>query len=382
MTTPKTKMIRRGLVVLCAVAAMVGVIAVGSNADAALFCRSAACKAAQQKQVEYQKKANESQAIASTYEQAVANLNAEIATLEASINANRALADDIAVQIDEAQERLEDEQEALTQILINMHFEGDAEPISILAGSSSISDLAEKAARAEVAKKEITTASEKIKNLKAELEEKKAAVDSLIESDKEKQNLVASKKAEQASLMAKYQNDASAYAKDAEAAAEEARSLMEVIAEETALCQYSGYTTTQYTNDYPYRNSCPAWPSFYPYAGMMCQCTSYAGWKAMSTYGISFGAWGNAKDWGWDAYGNPLSFKDGYRVDTVVEAKTVAVSNCGEYGHVMWVEDVNADGTINVSEYNNYGSNIYHRSADFGARTNVSVSGLRFIHFR
>ena len=353
----------------------------GYNANAAMYCKSDACKAAQRKQAEFQQKANESKAVANTYQAAVSNLSAEIAAIEASINANKALADDLAVQITESEEKLSDTQAALAEMLINMHFGGDSEPITILAGSKSISDYAEKQAREDVAKQEISLASEKIKTLKQELEEKKAAIDSLIESDKQKQAEVASKRAEQASIMAKYQNDAAAYTRDADAAAEEARSLMEVIAEETATCQYSGHTTTMYSNNYPYQNSCPSWPNFYPYAGMMCQCTSYAGWKAMSTYGISFSSWGNAKYWGWNYDGSPRTYKDGYRVDTVVEAHTVAVSNCGQYGHVMWVESVNGDGTINVSEYNNYGSNIYHRSADFGARTGVSVAGLRFIHF-
>ena len=56
-----------------------------------------------------------------------------------------------------------DEQEALAEVLVNMHFEGDAEPIVILAGSTSISDLAEKAAREEAARAQISAQANKIK---------------------------------------------------------------------------------------------------------------------------------------------------------------------------------------------------------------------------
>ena len=47
----------------------------------------------------------------------------------------------------------------------------------------------------------------------------------------------------------------------------------------------------------------------------------------------------------------------------------------------MWVEGVNADGTINLSEYNNYGSSLSHLPGDYGYRTGVSTYGLVFIHF-
>lgn len=367
--------------VLSLVLVIAGVL-IKENVQAAYYCRSEACKEAQAREQKYAALANQSEAMANSYQAAVQQLRNEIAMIESSIAANQALADDISKQIEETTAKLEAEQEALAEVLINMHFSSTAEPIRILAGSTSISDLAEKAAREEVAKQEIAAASEKVKALKLDLEEQKLAVESLIKADEEKKKEVDIKRAEQAALVAKYENDAASYEAEAAKAAEEKKQLMEAIAEETATCQYSGVTTTQFSNNYPYQNSCPSWPDFYPYAGMMCQCTSYAGWKAMSTYNISFSSWGNAKYWGWNYDGTPRDYKEGYRVDTVVEGGTVAVSSCGEYGHVMWVESVNTDGTINVSEYNNYGSNIYHRSADFGARTGVSTAGLRFIHFK
>lgn len=376
----KTK-ITKIMAAMFAVVLCVAMVTIGERANAAYYCRTDACREAQEREEKYQALANQSTLMANTYEAAVANLNNEIALLEASIAKNQALAKDIAEEIEETEEKLHAEQSALAELLISMHFEGNAEPIKILAGADSISDLAEKQAREEVVKKSIAAASEKVKALKNELEEQKATIDSLIEADEQKSAEVAAKRAEQKALVTKFQNDAASYQAEADAAAEERRQLMEVIAEETATCQYTGYTTTMYPNYYPLQDSCPAWPNYYPYGGMMCQCTSYAGYMAYRTYGVTIRGWGNAKNWGWDYYGNPLSYKEGYRVDTVVEAGTVAVSNCGEYGHVMWVEQVNADGTINVTEYNNYGSNIYHRLADFGARTNVSVAGLRFIHF-
>ena len=62
-------------------------------------------------------------------------------------------------------------QEALAELLVNMHFESDAEPIRILAGATSISDLAEKAAREETVKEQISTTATEVKNAKDELGE-------------------------------------------------------------------------------------------------------------------------------------------------------------------------------------------------------------------
>lgn len=364
-----------------------------TNVKAAYICRSQECLAAQKKEAEYQAEANKNAGIASTYEAAVAQFNSEIAAIEASIEANQAIADDLAAQILETEKKLNTQQDALAELLIDMHFSGDAEPIRLLASSKSISDFAEKQTREEVIKTEISLASAKVKKLKADLEQQKATVDDLIAEQNEKRAEVAAKRAEKTELMAKYKDKANEYAKYADQARKDKEALMDEIADETAACQYTGKKAPYaYKNTYPQRNQCPIkynWnrrdPGYnisYPSAGLICQCTSYAGHKAQTTYGISFDGWNHAKYWGWDKNGNPLSSKGGYRVDTVVEAGTVAVSKCGKHGHVMWVESVNNDGTINVTEYNNYGSSASGKKTDFGARTGVSVSGLRFIHFK
>lgn len=362
-----------------------------TNVKAAYICRSQECLAAQKKEAEYRAEANKNAGIASTYEAAVAQFNSEIAAIEASIAANQAIADDLAAQILETEKKLNIQQDALAELLIDIHFSGDAEPIRLLASSKSISDFAEKQTREEVIKTEISLASAKVKKLKADLEQQKATIDDLIAEQNEKRAEVAAKRAEKTELMAKYKDKASEYAKYADQARKDKEALMDEIADETAACQYTGKKAPYaYENTYPQRNQCPItyiWSGpnrniSYPSAGLICQCTSYAGHKAQTTYGISFSSWGDAKNWGWDKNGDPLSSKGGYRVDTVVEAGTVAVSKCGKYGHVMWVEGVNSDGTINVTEYNNYGSSASGKKTDFGARTGVSVSGLRFIHFK
>jgi surface antigen len=99
------------------------------------------------------------------------------------------------------------------------------------------------------------------------------------------------------------------------------------------------------------------------------ECVSYTAWKVASTgryvpYGL-----GNANMWpgGARAAGVP--------VDTTPKAGDVAIWNIGYYGHAMYVESVNGNGTINISQYN------ADWNGTFSYAYNISPSGLQFIHF-
>jgi len=58
--------------------------------------------------------------------------------------------------------------------------------------------------------------------------------------------------------------------------------------------------------------------------------------------------WGNAKTWGYAAS------SQGYRVDNTPSYGAVLVDTAGFYGHLAIVERVNPDGSIFISEMNNY----------------------------
>lgn len=76
------------------------------------------------------------------------------------------------------------------------------------------------------------------------------------------------------------------------------------------------------------------------------QCVSYAAWKVLQKTGKPAMYWGNAKDW-------PASAKRaGYKTGSSPKAKSVGVMKSGPYGHVVWVESINKNGTINISQYN------------------------------
>ena len=134
-------------------------------------CRnSAACMEAVAREEEANAKAESAISSANWYQVKVNELSASIARKTAEIAETEANIKELEVKIANAEAELAEKQDALASLLIDMHFDGDTEPITLLAGSSSLSDLAEKQAREEVIKQEIAAAAELIKQTKAELE--------------------------------------------------------------------------------------------------------------------------------------------------------------------------------------------------------------------
>lgn len=334
-------------------------------------CVSQTCREAADAAAAAESKAVAAANNAQTLEGEVARLNAEIASLEADIVAHQAIADDLSTQITENENKLELQQSALARMLVEMHFESEPDAIILLAGSSTIGDYAEKQSRQNNAKAQVTTSAEAIRELKESLTQQKASVDALIESAEASRAEITAKRNYQNALIAKYENDSAAYERDAAAARE---TMQQEIAAEIAKYNTGGVVGEGF-NSYPYADRCPRDNVGYiVVGGYVCQCTSYAGWKAQEYFGIYISSWGDAKNWG-----NTAS-RLGYVVDSNPAPHTIAYSTSGIYGHVMWVESINANGTINLSEYNNPSSSKSGLPGDFGARYNVNPAAYRYIH--
>ena len=100
------------------------------------------------------------------------------------------------------------------------------------------------------------------------------------------------------------------------------------------------------------------------------ECVSYTAFKVWQS-GRNMPYWGgrgNANRW-------PSNARNaGIVVDGNPKVGDVAISMVGYYGHSMYVERVNGDGTIMVSQYN------YGIRGEYSEMT-TSSSGLYFIHF-
>ncbi len=356
-----------------------------SELDANAVPECTECAEAAAKEAEANRKATSSAGSANAYQRKVNDIQTEISGKETEIAESEAEITKLKAEIERTEEEIMNDQEALAELLVNMHFESDAEPIRILAGASSISDLAEKAAREEVAREQINAQALKIKDEKKALEESRTQVEEKLAAQQKAKEEMIEKQQELQSLVAKYQNDADAY----EEVAAQAREEYQKAYQEWATKYLSGGGDSRYAggfNTYPWQGDCPGRQDYYltslnnrVIGGYVCECVSYAGWKAYERYGVAL-SWGNAYSWDDNAR------TAGYRVDNSPAAGTIGQVDGYPYGHVFWVESVNGDGSINVTEYNNASATyLYSGSShygDFGARTIPAgeVGRYNYIH--
>ena len=336
------------------------------------WCTSERCKAAEEAEKKATENANNASKQADTLDGEIARLNEEIKMYQARIMANHAKAEDLNNKIEENTKKLEVQKDALADLIISMYVEGDTDELTLLASSNSLSDYAERQTRLDSTKDQIGTSTQIVETLKNDLEAQKKEVDRVIADQELQQKAIESTKRREEELVATYRANASAYA--AESAA--AKKVKEAEIAEAIRKNNSIGAIGDGRNTYPERGNCPQNNLGYSfYGGYVCQCVSYTGWKVYERYGIRISAWGNANQW------HNTARRLGYRVDHTPEAGSVAISTSGPWGHAMWVEAVNGDGTINLSEYNNSYSSKSHRAGDFGYRTNVTTAGMWFIHF-
>ena len=233
--------------------------------------------------------------------------------------------------------------------------------------------------------------------------EEKARIAAELENENKKKAEEAARKAEEERLKAeeevrKAEEETRKAEEEARKAEEEARKKAEeearALAEAEALVQmlhsehYEGNVFNG-ANTYPWQTDCPDKQDYYvtylnglAVGGYVCECVSYAGWKAYETWNIPI-SWGNAYSWD-----DRARMDNRFYVDNTPATKTIGQMDNGPYGHVFWVESVNQDGSINVTEYNNaYATQLYsgvYRFGDFGARTiSASEAGrYNYIHLK
>lgn len=87
-------------------------------------------------------------------------------------------------------------------------------------------------------------------------------------------------------------------------------------------------------------------------------CTDWVAYR-LNSLGVKFtnrlsgGQFGNANNWDNNA------LRLGWTVSTTPRPHSIAVSEAGAYGHVAFVESVNSNGTVVISEYNRAGTGTY-----------------------
>ncbi len=365
--------------VLLASLLVLGGAAITPQVFAIANCVSEECLAAEEEKKTSELMSSKAKENATILAAEISTLEKEIVEIEARIAKNAEIAEKLKQQIEVAQAKLLEQQQALAKLLVEIHFDEQVDSLSLLAGSKNLSDYSEKQARSEIIRTQVSLSAASVKKTKEDLENKKQQIDQIIADSESQHAQIETNRAKQQQMKAQYEEDAETFDEKARAAQ---KVMAEEIAKEIAKNNATGRVVASGVNSYPYQNRCPQenWyftgRYLYGYGGYICECTSYAGYKAYEYYGVTINTWGNAKYWGNSALAH------GYTYDSTPEAHTVGFSTAGIYGHVVWIESVNDDGTVDLSEYNNSYSSVSGSIADFGYRSHVPADSYKYIHFR
>lgn len=315
------------------------------------------------------------QAQATSYQDIINKLQQRINTLQSAIDTNQQKQAKLQEQIIEAQKQLDQEKQVLGDSIRALYVQGQVSTIEMLASSQNLSDFVDKEVYQSAVRDKIKGQLDKVTELKLELQDEKDQVDTLIQDLQSQQSDLAQSKAEQDKLLSYNQSQQDAYNKQISS---NLSKIADLRAQQAAInaAHFAGYTIV------PGHNGRDTYPNVWRNApqdslidswGMFNrECVSYTAWKVASTgrYMPYWGGSGNANQWPGDARAA------GIPVSGTPRPGDIAIAFWGSFGHAMYVDSVNSDGTINISQYNwdyhgTY-SEIYH----------FNPSGLAFIHFR
>ncbi len=326
--------------------------------------------ALQQQADGFQAQAGQLRAQADSLQAQLSALDVQKQAIEAQIAANELKKQQLNDQIQQTSDQIVQQKIGLARILRSMYVESDISPLEMVASSKSISDFIDKQEYRNKIRDTIQQTLKQIKDLQAKLTAERQQVERILADQKANQAQLADQENQKNQLLAQTQGQEAAYKQlvtDKNSKIEELRAQQRA-ANARFIVGPAG--------------SGPACGGGYP--GMYCnapmdsivdnwsmynrECVSYTAWKVSVVHGYNAIGWGNANMWPGAARSRSIP------VDSTPRAGDVAIWDIGYFGHAMFVESVNSNGTINVSQYN---ADYY---GHFSTAT-VSTNGLQFIHF-
>ena len=315
---------------------------------------------------------------ADTLSNAVAQLQAQQNALQGEINLNKAKIVELNSRIADNQRKLDEQGAVLSDTLVDMHLDKQTTPLEILASSRNLSDYVDKEAQQATVKEQVNASIEKINALKKKLQEEKATVESLLQDQEYRNKQLASMRQQQQSLLDETQGKEANYKALTQKNNQEIERLR---AEQIRLNQIATGGGTIVAGDpnhggYPaYLNNAPKDSLVDPWGMYNRECVSYTAWKVHQTYGNMpyWGGIGNANQWDDNAARLGIPFGKTPKPGSVI------IFNSGRWGHAAWVESVNANGTINLSEYNWGGDGQYHERYNVDYMKEIDT--INFVYF-
>ncbi len=310
----------------------------------------------------YQAEADRLNAESISLANAVAQIVNEKNALQAQIDVSQAQHDKLTLEIADTEKQIASNQDALGKTIADLYVDDEISPVEMLASSQNIGDFLDKQEFRNVVKDQLGATIKKVKDLKTELTTKKEAVKKVLDDQTVARNELQAKQNEQATILARTQNDESQYQamiagnKVEIANAQAAQAAMRARAQATG-----GQKVNSAGRLGAYESiwSGDCWMGgqggWYSYGGAdggggdgrgygCRQCASYVAWKVSVVTGKRY-QWGNGGSFADNA------IAAGYtNLGRNPQPGSLAVL-WGDPGHVAWVEDV-VGNQVRVTQYN------------------------------
>jgi surface antigen len=262
----------------------------------------------------------------------------------------------LQVSLNKAQADLNTQKGLLKASLDQLYEMSDASTLELLIGSDSFTQFINEQTYMETLKNGIQASTEKVIALKQQIQAQQTQEQSYLAEQQSQQASLVSTQDQQQTLLNQTQGQEATYKQVISNLEAQQNVINQEIIATSRVVSISGGS-----GGYPWANAQPfdgyySCPGFDPWGMCERSCTSYSAWKVASTdrdmpawgYGAD-GANGNAGYWTQDA--NSMG------IPTGTTPRVGAVANWtygqfGPYGHVAFVEAVNSDGSVLVSEYN------------------------------
>lgn len=289
----------------------------------------------------------------------------ERAQIQAQIEISQTKYEQLQQQIKQTEEQIQQNRVLLGKTLADIYVADQISPLEMLASSQTIGDFIDRQEYRSVIRDQLSVRIVEIEELKVALEKQKTDVERTLGDQRNARNALVQKEQEQQRLIAETQGQQSAYQR---LAAETNERKLEIQRQQQAAIEAAiraaGGPVNVLPGDpnkggYPWEEGCWVDENAVSHGGYNgnggdplgygCrQCVSYTAWKILQATDYAPRWWGNANMWPASARSAGFSTGDTPRVGSV------GIISAGQYGHSVWVEAVNDDGTIDISQYNFY----------------------------
>lgn len=314
----------------------------------------------------YRNQANTLRQQADTLQNVVNQLSADKAAIQLEVNRNQLRHDQLVAEIATLQKRIDENRRVSGDLIVKSSLSDDVPLIVRLAASENLADYIDGEASRISVRDTIVQKTEESNRLKKQLETKKTEVKRVLDEQKLKRDELASKEAQQANILAQTRGDEAEYQRMIAANQGEISKLREQqeALRRAAAAWGGGFITVGGSGGYPWSGvGYPCWSAgcVDPWGLYYRECVSYVAWKLssqgkgvrhLSGAGHAYQWPSTTRNYTSQSYGtNP---KAGDAV--VIPA---GVQGIPWTGHIMYVEAVNSDGSIIISEYNFAGDGRY-----------------------